>query len=102
MRTANSLGSDEQQQVSDTSLPNRLGRQRTISAYRPYHCFFQSVRPPYLNRERSEATINPALAIADRRRISGSSHHFRIIAGRDPIGFDKPRAILKIPKTGIQ
>jgi hypothetical protein len=96
MRTANSLGSDEQRQVSDTALPNVLGRQRTISNYRPSSLLL-SARAPAICREQSEATINDALAIVDRRRIwdpaivSGSS------PTENPIGFDKPRAILKIP-----
>ena len=61
-----SVGSDEKQQVPDTSLPNMFG-----------------------------CTNGPG--------ISGSGHHFPIIADpaplENPIGFDKPRAILKVPKN---
>ena len=85
-----------------------FGRQWIVSSLPPPTIApVHRARLQYPRREQSRPMINSVLAITwTAGRISGSCHHFRIIARRprleNPIGFDKPRAILKIPKTGIQ
>jgi hypothetical protein len=99
-----SVGSDEKQQVPDTSLPNMFGRQRIIFSRAPVIVpFNQYARNASIGSGRSQPSSR---SCTNGSRISGSGHHFPIIADpaplENPIGFDKPRAILKVPKTGIQ